>query len=266
MALKFRTLISSSSGNCLLIQTENTNILIDCGFKSQKACRLALTQHLEDPSNVDAVITTHNHGDHINYSALKVLEAEDVPEYVFQDSLEQLKFKHFNGYPFDGLNIIKFAKNIFEIGNLSIEPVEIPHHFDQFTFAFVIKYTEEGKEYKIITAADFSDGEDLEEHLTDADFIYIESNHDLEMLEENPNFNSYHHMNNPDTADLLLKTLSKRKTPPKAVMLGHLSTQRNNPKIAIKETKKIFSKNGIKIDFQLTVAPPKKPSQQVHIP
>ena len=266
MALKFRTLLSSSSGNCLLIQTENTNLLIDCGFRSQKACRLALANHLQDPSNVDAVITTHNHGDHINYSALKVLEAADIPVYVFENSIDQLKFKHFNGYPFDDLNIIKFAKDIFEIGDLSIEPVEIPHHPGQTTFAFVIRYTENARDYKILAAADFSDGAQLVEHLKDADFIYIESNHDLEMLNENPNFNSYHHMNNPDTADLLLKTLSKRKKAPKAVMLGHLSTQRNNPKIAIKETKKIFSKNGIKIDFQLTVAPPKNASQEVRIP
>ncbi len=266
MALKFRTLISSSSGNCLLIQTENTNLLVDCGFRSQKACRYALTNYLEDVANVDAVIVTHNHGDHINYSALKVLEAAGVPLYAFEGSIDQLKFKHFNGYPFANLNIATFSDTPFTIGDLTIEPIEIPHHPGQTTFAFVIRYTEEDRTYKILTAADFSDGGQLVEHLNDADFIYIESNHDLEMLDMYPNFNSYHHMNNPDTAELLLKTLSKIKTPPKAVMLGHLSTQRNDPRIAIRETKRKFSQNGIKIDFQLTAAPPKNASDQIHLP
>ncbi|MCF7956506.1 MAG: MBL fold metallo-hydrolase, partial [Phycisphaerae bacterium] len=70
----------------MLIQTGQTNLLVDCGFRSQKGCKVALEGALGEISNIDAVIVTHNHSDHITYSALKVLEKNNVPVFVFDGS------------------------------------------------------------------------------------------------------------------------------------------------------------------------------------
>jgi L-ascorbate metabolism protein UlaG (beta-lactamase superfamily) len=265
MAITFKTILSSSSGNCILIQTEKTNLLVDCGFSSQKGCKEALTDALGEISNIDAVIVTHNHGDHINYSALKVLEKNNVPVYIFDGSADQLKYKHYKGYAFSYLDLRSFSAGSFEINDLTIEAVEIPHHPQLPTFAFVIRHKGPDGECKILVAADFTDGAALTEHLSDADLIYIEANHCLDLLRIFPNFNSIYHMNNPATARLLAETLGKRKTPPQAVVLGHLSNQRNEPEKAIDEIKRAFKNNGQEINFPIEIAPKFDPSKEIKI-
>jgi L-ascorbate metabolism protein UlaG (beta-lactamase superfamily) len=265
MAITFKTIQSSSSGNCILIQTEQTSLLVDCGFRSQKGCKEALADALGEISNIDAVIVTHNHGDHISYSSLKVLEKENVPVYVFDGSRDQLKRKHYKGYSFTALDLRSFSAGSFEINDLTIEAIEIPHQPDLPTFAFAISYKGQDATHKILVAADFSDGAALTDHLADADLIYIEANHCLDLLRIFPNFNSIYHMNNPATAKLLAETLGKRKTPPQAVILGHLSNQRNEPEKAIDEIKKAFKQSGHKINFPIQVAPKFDPSKEIKI-
>ena len=265
MAITFKTLQSSSSGNCILIQTGKTNLLVDCGFRSQKGCKAALTDALEEISNIDAVIVTHNHGDHISYSALRVLEQNNVPVYVFDGSHEQLKCKHYKGYSFPTLDLRSFSAGSFEINDLTIEAIEIPHQPQLSTFAFSICYKDQDAEHKILVAADFSNGDALTDHLADADLIYIEANHCLDLLRIFPNFNSIYHMNNPATAKLLASTLGKRKTPPQVVVLGHLSNQRNEPEKAVAEIKRVFKENGHEVNFKIEVAPKFDPSEKIKI-
>lgn len=265
MAIRFRTILSSSSGNCILIQNDQTNILVDCGFSSQKGCKEALTNAVGEISNIDAVVVTHLHGDHISYSALKVLEKNNVPVYVFAGSTDQLKYKHYKGHAFSNLDLRDFSEGSFQLNDFSIEPVEVPHHPGMSTFAFVISHKGPGGDCKILIAADFTDGAALIPHLSDADLIYIEANHCLELLRIFPNFNSIYHMNNPATARLLADTLGKRPTPPKFVVLGHLSNQRNEPEKALEEIKLAFEQNGQKINFPIEVAPKFDPSKEIKI-
>ena len=60
----FYSLYSGSSGNCLLVQTSNTKILIDAG-ESAKKISSALSSIDIDPTNIDAILVTHEHSDHI---------------------------------------------------------------------------------------------------------------------------------------------------------------------------------------------------------
>jgi len=266
MAITFRTLQSSSSGNCILIQTDETNLLVDCGFRSQKGCKTALNEALEHISDIDAVIVTHNHGDHITYSALKVLEQNNVPVYIFEGGADELKYKHYKGYAFSTLDLRFFSAGSFQVKDLTIEAIEIPHHPSLPTFAFVIHHKGADRQHKILVAADFTDGQALAKHLEDADLIYIEANHCLELLRVFPNFNSIYHMNNPATARLLAETLGEREIPPQVVVLGHLSNQRNEPEKAVNEIVEAFKKRGKEINFPIEVAPRFNPSEEIKIP
>lgn len=261
MPLTFQTLISSSAGNCLLIRTDSTSLLIDFGFRSQRACQAVLDDHLADPSISIACLTTHTHGDHINYSALKVLERCSIPLYLHESCIAQLEYKHFKNYPFADLKIESFTAKPFTIGDLAIEPIEVPHHPAHLTHGYSITHEDKN----ILVAADFSKGKTLIPHLKTSDFIYIESNHDLDMLEEFPNFNSDHHMPNPATAELLAQTIPQRKSPPQGVMLGHLSTRRNTAELALEATKAAFEGGDHVVDFDLTAAPPFAPSPMITI-
>jgi phosphoribosyl 1,2-cyclic phosphodiesterase len=63
MGLRFQVMGSSSSGNCALIETESTRVLLDAGFSGRKLCQMleAMGRSIE---SIDAVFLTHEHGDH----------------------------------------------------------------------------------------------------------------------------------------------------------------------------------------------------------
>jgi hypothetical protein len=72
-------------------------------------------------------------------------------------------------------------------------------------------------------------------------------------------------MPNLKTGQMLCEVRSKSKKPPKTVMLGHLSLQRNDPHIALAETRKAFRDAGMILDFELFVAPQLDSSVEVKI-
>ena len=62
--LNFCSLYSGSSGNSLLVETENTKLLVDAGVSSRKI-ENALNDINIDPSSIDAILITHEHSDHV---------------------------------------------------------------------------------------------------------------------------------------------------------------------------------------------------------
>ena len=107
----------------------------------------------------------------------------------------------------------------------------------------------------MVIVTDFLDWESVFDYFIDADFIFVESNYDLELLRQYYNPNSQFHMPNPDTAELLVNARRESRKAPQIVMLGHLSSQKNEPKIAIRETQVAFREAGVKVDFELKTAP-----------
>ena len=72
-------------------------------------------------------------------------------------------------------------------------------------------------------------------------------------------------MPNLKTGQMLCEIRRKSRKPPKTVMLGHLSSQRNEPHIALAETRKAFGDAGIQLDFELSAAPRLEPSAEMKI-
>lgn len=261
MPLTFQSLRSSSQGNCLLVRTDHTQVLIDCGLSSMKRTRELLSRHVGSLQEIDALIVSHMHSDHISYYPLRVFENEEIPVRVHESCLPQLKDKHFNGYGFSSLKLKPFGERDFRVGDLTFQPFEVPHNPFFSTYGFVVKY----KTVKAVIAADFNDWQDVQEYFVDSDFIFVESNYDLELLRLNYNPNSRFHMPNPETSKLICHMRNNSKKPPKAVMLGHLSLIRNRPQIALKEIEHSFRNKGIELDFELLAAPGLTASEVVRI-
>ena len=72
-------------------------------------------------------------------------------------------------------------------------------------------------------------------------------------------------MPNPDTGNLLLNVVSESRKAPATVMLGHISSQRNEYDLALGETVKVFEEDGKKIEFELLTAPLRECSEVVEI-
>ena len=261
MSLYFQSICSSSSGNCLLVWSEKTKVMIDCGLSSMRRTRQVMRDYVGESSTIDSLLLTHVHGDHISYYPLRVLEEYGHTIRLHDDCFDQLKEKHFNGYGFKGLNIKPFKNRKFKVREFSIKPFEVFHNPYYPTDGFQIYYQNK----KIVVVTDFCEWDSVFEYFLDADFIFVESNHDLKLLKQYYNPNSQFHMSNPETAELIVNVVRESRKTPQVVMLGHISSQRNKAKIAKREVVRAFDEDGRDVGCRLLAAPLTETGEVVEI-
>ena len=78
--LKFCSLYSGSSGNCLFIDSNNTKLLVDCGTSGKKVTE-ALASIDSSIEEIDAILVTHEHSDHIQSLGL-ISSKYNIPVYA----------------------------------------------------------------------------------------------------------------------------------------------------------------------------------------
>ena len=119
---RFCSLYSGSSGNCLLVKTDTTQILIDCG-ESAKKITTALTEVESNIENIDAILITHEHIDHIK-SLGTLSKKYNIPIYANIETLNAIPDKI--QYNQENVHIFNNSTD-FSIGDLTIHPFSIPH-------------------------------------------------------------------------------------------------------------------------------------------
>lgn len=264
MPLHFQSLRSGSSGNCLMLWTHRTRILIDCGIPAQYRCRAILEAHAGDPTRIDGVVVSHAHVDHVRYDSLRVLEDCRIPVYCHEACLPQIYERHRAG-ECGGLQFNTFSTRPFTIQDLVIEPFRVSHHPDFPTHGFVIRWKDRTRERKTVLATDFNDYAGLLEHFANADLIFVEANHDPDLLRKRFNPNSLFHMENAKTGWLLSHALESSTSLPSAVMLGHLSEERNSMEIALETVWEVLSKQHSVENLNLSAAPRYEASRTIRI-
>jgi len=239
--MKFSILRSGSSGNCSLIEEGGCRVLIDAGM-SQKRIREVLEEVGTEPSCIKAVIATHLHSDHINYSTLQICRKFQIPLWVHQKNLGALK----NSYKADlveKVTIHKFTEEPFTIGPFSVQPFVVSHDAYAVTSGLSIRLLQ--SDDRILTyAADLGHFPDtLIPHFQNARAIVLEANHDRELLWNNPRRPYIHkkrvagdtgHLSNEQSAEALIKISKISSQKPQLVVLCHLSQDHNTPDLAIK--------------------------------
>lgn len=253
MTINFKSIISGSSGNSLLLWTDQSKLLIDCGFSSQKKCREHLEKAVGNLSEIDAVLATHAHSDHINYSALRVMEQYGIPLWAHQSFIGQIKRKYLSQSNFDNLQIHVHQNKLFSIKDFEIHPVRLKHHPKYPSYGFIVTTPKSSK--KIVIMTDFFEWQNVEPHLINSSFIYLEANYDHELLEHYPNPNSHFHLSNDKAADLISRVVQNSDFQPQAIMLGHLSEERNHSNLALESVQKSLRKNSLRLECDLMVAP-----------
>lgn len=86
--LKFCSLYSGSSGNSLFVQSNNTKILIDCGTSAKKI-ETALDNIDIDITDIDAILVTHEHSDHIQGLGT-ISKKHDIPVFANFETWEAM--------------------------------------------------------------------------------------------------------------------------------------------------------------------------------
>jgi ribonuclease BN (tRNA processing enzyme) len=267
MPVSIQSLRSSSAGNSVALWTRTSSILIDCGIRAQRDCRAMLEDHRRRAGHLDAVVVSHAHGDHMPRGALKVLGREGIPILGEASVLSQLREFHAPGDWKEPPAMRAFGTRAaaVEAGDFCVTAIRVPHAPGYPTFGFVICVRSRSSWRTIVVCTDFYDYAAFLPRLAGADFIFVEANHDLAMLRQHPNPNSRFHLNNVKTASLLHHAAAWSGTGPKAVMLGHLSEERNRRALALAEVTGMFRRRGTRLRFHLDAAPAHRPSEVIEI-
>ena len=268
--LSFRSLRSGSSGNLLLLESRGarrtSRVLIDCGIRSQRECARILEEEAGPGGGFDGLVVTHAHFDHVNYSTLRVLSRLGVPVYAHRKTAREIGLRCLNPYrvpaSFDPSEITmhRFSSETFEVGAFRFQPLPVPHAPGITTHAFLIH----AGRRRLLVASDFNDPEAVIPHIYNCDFIYLESNHDLELLRRYFNPASLFHLSNPAAGLLLRHALQKSRRRPQAIMLAHLSEERNDPAIALATVRDLAGADAID-GIPMTAAPRHAASARVEI-
>ena len=246
MELALCSLASGSSGNCFLIKTEETAVLVDAGISGrQVAERLAaLGLSMRD---ISAVLLTHEHSDHIK--GLKVVQKNSGAR-VFASRGTM------SGVPFaDELSDVSYFSpgESLVIGDLSVRSFETSHDALQpCGYAFAAG----GRKITIVTDTGCVTDECFK-NMLGADILVLESNHDESVLRMGryPWFlkqrilSDSGHLSNEAAANALLKVLqyeaeSGEQTKKRLVLLAHLSRENNFPEMALATMSNILGAGG----------------------
>ena len=261
--LNFCSLYSGSSGNCLFVENNSTKILVDCGVSGKKVCEglESIDKKIED---IDAIIVTHEHSDHVQSLGL-ISKKYNIPVYANTETWQAM--------PTQSQKILENNKktfnndNDFEIGNLLIHPFSTTH--DAANPCGFNIYS--GKR-KISIATDLGHMDNvILENLKGSSFILLESNYDPEILKVSkypyilkqriagPNG----HLSN-STAGKTIGCLIQNDL--KTVMLGHLSKENNFPELAYQTVvEELIGQNIDTNEISLSVANRNNPTKIIEL-
>lgn len=227
--MKACVLASSSKGNCTYIGSDTTHILIDAGV-SVKDIEGKLSLLKVNPENISAILITHEHSDHIKSVHNFTKKYKSCFIYVHKNSYDALITKLPN---LDKRRIIIFYNMDFNIGDLNINSFILPHDS-----SCCVGYSIKNNQNKISICTDLGHTtSDIIQNLYDSKLVILESNHDVDMLKQNPHY-SYllknrilgknGHLSN-ETACKVVEELVSHNV--KQVVLAHLSPENNTPEL-----------------------------------
>ena len=238
---QFCSLYSGSSGNCSLVQSNNTKILIDAGESCKKIANALISINVE-PSSIDGILITHEHSDHVK--GLGIFSKKfQVPVYA---NLETWNAMPKQKEKMADENIRFFSFDKFNIGDIEIKPFSIPHDAAN-PCGFNLYHNNK----KMSIATDIGHmNKDIINHLSNSSFMLLEANYEPEILKcssypyilkeriKGPNG----HLSNSDAGKTISYLINHGLN---NVMLGHLSKENNFPELAYKTVVEQLMENNV---------------------
>lgn len=248
--LSVRVLRSGSSGNLTLVSHAGTTILVDAGIPSKKGLLAALREAGLSWDDINGVVVSHLHGDHIHHCAVGSCVTHGVPVFIHKENSHHFHRKVGSRVHAPPLTKL-FGFEPFTLGALSVEPFPVPHDADGITCGFSISSSLPGRDGRIAIATDLGHGRDgLHERFADADLILIEANYDAGMMERSKRYDKRRvdgdggHLSNDQTATLLVGALAVSTRVAKSVVLCHLSRDHNTPSLALSTVRDRLDRHG----------------------
>lgn len=219
--MRFASIGSGSAGNGTLVEAGTTLVLVDCGFSIKETCS-RMAKLGVDPSQLDAVLVTHEHGDHWKGVA-PLARRYSLPIYLtagthhaVADDVGSARTELIDSHA------------SFTIGELQVTPVAVPHDARE-----PVQFTFQCGGYKLGILTDIGS---LTPHVVDqysgCHGLLVEANHDLERLSAGPYppflkervAGDWGHLNNQQTVALLEQIDSSLLD---LLVIGHVSSKNN---------------------------------------
>lgn len=245
MALSFCSLASGSSGNCQLVASDTTRLLVDAGM-SGKYIKASLDNIDVNIQSINGILLTHEHTDHISGVGV-LMRRYKIPLYVTEKTWEAVSTKIGAVDP-SLLNVYEQIDNL-EIGDILIQSAKILHDaVDPLCYSFMNDQTKIGIATDLGTISN-----EVIEKFKDCDLLMIESNHDIEMLKtggypmvlKRRILSEYGHLSNEDAGYIAKEIIGYGKT--KHILLAHLSKENNFPDLAYETVRGILEEASIRV-------------------
>jgi phosphoribosyl 1,2-cyclic phosphodiesterase len=234
MSVSVSVIASGSRGNCALVASSCTRILVDAGLSCRETFKRL--KGLEERSEeISAILITHEHSDHVA-GLQRLAKKLNVPVFLTESchhawnrsmrdeegKLPELpKPEHFA------------SGRSFRIGDIEVSPFTIPHDA-----ADPVGFTFRAEGIKIGFATDLGYMPvSVRNHLRGCHVLVMESNHDVEMLRSGPYpwsvkqrvMSRVGHLSNDSLAEFFSNDYDGVA---EYVVLAHLSEQNNHPEVA----------------------------------
>ncbi len=247
----FCTLFSGSSGNAAYLGTDEGALLIDCGLSCKQVLQAMAAAKL-DPAGLKAVLVTHEHSDHtkgVGVMARKLGLTVCATEGTWA-GMEQTV----GAIPLQQRMRIDPGSSFF-FGGMEIASFPIPHDANEpVGYRFYLPDT------SIAIATDLGYfAPEVRSAVEGAELVLLESNHDPELLRQNPHYparlknrilGKKGHLSNESGAQAAVELV---RTGTKHLLLGHLSSENNDPDLAYRTTHSALTGAGAAVGRDVTL-------------
>jgi len=253
--LRFVVLSSGSKGNTTYVECGDTKILIDVGNR----CKYIVDKLRSigvDAKDIDAILLTHTHVDHI--AGLKVfLNKFKTKVYLTEGMKKELDYV---------LNYQIISLGNFSLGDMNIDVLRTSHDAPD-SVGYVLH--NDGKSVVYITDTGYINQKYFS-MLSNADAYILESNHDVEMLSNGKYpfhlrqriLSDKGHISNYDCAWYLSLFWGNRT---KCIVLAHLSEENNTPELAYNTLSDKFAECNIKLPDKVIIAKQNEETEMVEV-
>jgi len=230
MGLQYCTLGSGSRGNALLVESGDTLLLIDCGLP-RRAIEERMQSIGRDPSDITALLVTHEHGDHCQ-GVGPLRRRYGMPVWMTMGTAGAIDASA-------DVELLNCHRPL-SVGSISIEPYPVPHDARepcQFVFSAA------GRRLGLLTDTGHVTTH-IKEQLRGCHALALEFNHDVESLRCGPYPASvksrvgsdFGHLNNGQ-ASRLLEAVSHQDL--QHVTGLHMSEQNNSRELVLKSIESV---------------------------
>lgn len=244
----------------MYVGSAGRGVLVDAGLPGKRLEGRLVAAGI-DPQQVGAVVVTHGHRDHLSGAGVWARRYR-VPVYL-TEACRGGAHQVLGSSGLNGIQVRLFGPGApFRVETLEFWPVSTSHDApDSVGFRVTDGATVLG------LATDLGFASHLVRHaLRGAHILYLESNHDEDLLARGPypwflkqRIRSRHgHLSNEECAELLRDLVHPGL---RAVVLGHLSETNNEPRLAFGAAQQVLEETGATGDVTLLVARQNRPGR-----